>query len=275
MRSGGVEKGGGGEDGVKITAVVVTCNDEKYLKESLESLAFCDQLIVVDLESTDSSAAIARNAGAEVLLREKVPVVEKARGYALPHARNDWLLFQDPDEVLPASLARQAAEEAAGNPRAAVINAPIQYYFKEKPLTCCVWGTPGRNKILLVHRERVRFRPLVHRWFDIAEGFETVTIQRDGDNFIRHYWMRSWGQLIEKHRRYIRQEGESRHKAGQRFSWRAALIESRRALTTNLFDHRGLFGGLTGISLSLFYCWYVFMSHMSLRKYGRGQKVKT
>ena len=263
MRSDGTEKG----CDVKITAIVVTCNDERYLKESLESLAFCDQLIVVDLESTDSSVEIAQKAGAEVLRRERVPIVEKARGYALPRARNHWLLFQDPDEVLSASLARQAVEEVIRNPHAAIIRAPWQFYFKDKPLNCCIWGAPGQSKILLVHRERVRLSPLVHRGFDIAEGFETVTITRQGDNFIRHYWMSSWSQLIEKHRRYIRQEGEAKYLKGERFSWPGWILNTGIALKCSLIDYRGILGGTTGIFLSFFYAWYVAMSLLSLRKY--------
>ncbi len=258
------------KDGIKFTAIVVTYNEQKYLKSCLESLSFCDQIIVVDLGSTDSCVAIAKEAGAEVLRHERVPVVEKVRGYALEYARNGWVIFQDPDEVLPASLAAELPGFIEKHPEAAFIRAPIQFYFKGKPLTCCIWGAPGQSKILLVHKERVRFRPLVHRFFDPVEGYETVSIKREGDNFIRHYWIDSYNQLFEKHLRYIKQEGESRYNSGERFSWRGTFYMTLCALKNNLIDCRGLRGGLRGVFLSLFYGWYIFMSHLSLRKYERG-----
>lgn len=254
-------------DEIGFTGIVVTLNEERYLKASLESLSFCDELIVVDLGSTDSSVEIARAAGAQVLTHERVPVVEKVREFAMRKARHDWIVFQDPDEVMPPSLGESLRAVVEAKPEAAVVRAPIQFYFKEKPLNCCVWGVRNNSKVLLVHRDRINLRPLVHRGYEPLPGYEEVSIPRSGENFIRHYWMSSYGQLFEKHLRYIRNEGESRHNSGQRFSWPSMLVDTMRAVKMNLVDYRGLFGGPTGIFLSFFYGWYVLMGWLSLRSF--------
>ncbi len=251
----------------KITAIVVTCNDSLYLERSLKSLAFCDQVIVVDLESTDSSVRIAKELGADVLLRERVPVVEQARLFAMSQVRHEWLLFQDPDEVIPYALACQVKKALCGNPNLSMIKAPIQFYFKGKPLTFCIWGVPWNKKTLIVHRDRVSLKPHVHKGYEAVEGFDVLEIKRERDNYIQHYWMESWTQLVEKHKRYIQKEGEARYKSGQRFSWAGALYDSCFSVAKNLIYYKGLWGGATGISLSFFYGWYIFMSHLSLRAY--------
>lgn len=260
--------------GVGITAIIVTFNEQKYLKASLESLRFSDQLIVVDLGSEDSSVSIARDAGAELLFHGRVPIVEKVREYALGHARHDWVVFLDPDEVIPEALAGQIKDAILKNPDAAIIRVPRRFFFKEKLLNCCVWGVYDTVKTLAIHRDRASLKPYVHRGFELSEGFREVQVPPGEDNFIRHYWMSSYGQLIEKHLRYIEEEGESRYSNGHRFSWRRMLGETLSALKVNLLDCRGLYGGFTCIFLSFFYGWYVFMSCLSLRRYEHRVKGK-
>lgn len=77
--------------------------------------------------------------------------------------------------------------------------------------------------------------------------------------------------MFEKHWRYIKFEGESRYNAGQRFSWRSMLRNTAGNLKVNLINDRGLYGGFTGIFLSFFFGWYIFMGWLSLRKYERRQ----
>lgn len=255
-----------GMDEIKLSAVVVTFNEEKYLRDCLASLSFCDELLVVDLGSTDGSVRIAEEAGAKVLRHERVPVVEKIREYAMRLARNDWVVFLDPDEVMPPIFSDEVVK-AAGAPLAAVIRVPWQFYFKGKPLTCCVWGVKNMTKPVFIHRERTSLKPLVHSGYQPLPGYVVIEIPRSGDNFIRHYWMSSYGQLFEKHLRYIRYEGESRYNSGQRFSWLSMLWDAAQAVKTNLISYRGLLGGTTGVFLSFFYGWYVFMGWLSLRSY--------
>ena len=58
-----------------VTAIVVTCNEESYLEACFESLRWCDQLIVVDLHSKDSSRSIAERYTNDVLSHDSSPIV--------------------------------------------------------------------------------------------------------------------------------------------------------------------------------------------------------
>lgn len=260
-------------DSILFTGIVVTCNEERYLRDCLKSLSFCDELIVVDLGSTDSSLRIAREAGAKVLHHERVPVVEQVREFAVRQARNEWIVFIDPDEIMSPALAEEIIE-AARAPRTAAIKLPWQFYFKDKPLTCCVWGIKNNSKLSAVHRNRISLKPLVHRGYEPMPGYEVIEISRTEDNFVRHYWMSSYGQLIEKHLRYIRHEGEAKYNSGLRFSWLSMLTDTAQAIRTNLISYRGLLGGPTGIFLSFFYGWYVFMGWLSLRSFQKKMRTE-
>jgi hypothetical protein len=115
------------------------------------------------------------------------------------------------------------------------------------------------------NRKRVIVKPLVHAGLQIIDGFLTEDIDSVGQYVVKHYWIDGWAQLIEKHRRYIVQEGPTRLARGESFGWLKLSVEVISALRTSLFRRSGWRGGWRGISLSFFYAWYVAMSVLSLR----------
>lgn len=259
---------------VRITGLVVTYNEERRLHACLNCLAFCEQLIVVDLGSTDQSVSIAREHGAEVISHRRVPFAEELWPEVVPLARNDWIIRIDPDEVYPPLLVEDLVNAIVDDERAGMIIVPYQYYFGEVPLHTTHWGGT-KYYGWIVHRGRVVLKPLVHTRPECKPGYVQVRIERKAGNVVQHYWVDGWSQLIEKHTRYIRLEGESRYATGARFSWRTWVRGTLGALKRSLVDDRGLFGGLLGIALSFFYAWYVSMSLLSLRRYQRRKKSES
>src|ERR1700690_1500785 len=93
-----------------LTALVSSRNEGHLLQRCLAAIAFCDELIVIDIEPDDDTVAVAEAAGARVVRHELVPIAEWARVPVAPQARHDWLLVVDPDEVLPVALAAEVAQ---------------------------------------------------------------------------------------------------------------------------------------------------------------------
>ncbi len=250
-----------------ITAAVVTRNEAAKLDACLESLFFADELVVVDLESDDDPAAVARRHGATVRRRAVVPVVEEVREEIAVAARHDWVLYLDPDERLPAGSEDELRDAIGRQSGAAAVRMPWQFYFAGQPLTTTVWGRE-QEKTILVHRHRVRFHTGVHRGIEPLPGHPVVTLPRSRPDFaIQHLWVDGWADLLAKHRRYLAQEGHALHHAGQRFAWRRALHHTGWALKHSLVRQRGWAGGPRGIALSLFFAAYTFLSWISLRRY--------
>jgi glycosyltransferase involved in cell wall biosynthesis len=87
-----------------LSAIIITRNEAKNIAACLESVAFCDQRIVVDSGSTDETVAIAKGCGAEVTTHEWAGFgVQK--NFALSLARGDWVLSIDADERVSPPLA--------------------------------------------------------------------------------------------------------------------------------------------------------------------------
>ncbi|HUO76527.1 MAG TPA: glycosyltransferase family 2 protein [Thermodesulfovibrionales bacterium] len=253
---------------IPLTAIVVTYNEAPRLRNCLESLAFCDQLLVVDLGSADESVRIAQECGAEVFHHDWVPFVERVLRYALSFARNDWVLRFDPDEAFPKKLVNHLMPSLVQT-HVAIVGLPYQYYFLGKPLRTTIWGGKRMMSRKLFHKDRVEISPYVHQALQCKPGYAQINVEPLGDDAIQHFWVDSFEQLSEKHRRYLRYEGESRYRTGQRFAWHKMFYNTLRSLGENLVYRRGLFGGFSGIFLSFYHSWYVCRGWLSLREYER------
>lgn len=82
-----------------LSAVVITRNEERTLEKCLESLNFCDELIIVDSNSTDATQHIANKFGAKIFYRE-MDSFSNQRNFGLSKTSGDWVLFLDADEVV-------------------------------------------------------------------------------------------------------------------------------------------------------------------------------
>jgi glycosyltransferase involved in cell wall biosynthesis len=117
-------------DGVQralLSGVVTTYNNAATLEACLASLAFCDELVVLDSDSDDDTRAITARHGAKVS-------VQPFQGYgaqkqaAIDLARHDWVLLLDADEHLT-EAGRVAIERELAAPRAQGYRLPRQEWL--------------------------------------------------------------------------------------------------------------------------------------------------
>lgn len=86
-----------------ISAIVITKNEEKMIEDCLKSLAFVDEIIVVDTGNTDNTNKIANSFGAKIV-KSSGDDYSKFRNDGLKHATGDWILFVDADERVSPEL---------------------------------------------------------------------------------------------------------------------------------------------------------------------------
>lgn len=255
------------ENKCKFTGIVVVYNEKKYLRSSLQSLQFCDEIIVVDLGSTDGSVDIAVEEGAEVVNHEWVPVPGRARKYGAKNAKNDWIIFLDPDEVFPSKIAPSLCRTIRENNNVGRIYVPWLNYFKGDPLMGTVWGGK-KYKGHILNKKRCKINKDVHNEISIKSNYNCEKIEWNEGGFIKHYWMDSWGSWLQKHFRYVKNEGEARFKEGERFpGWIRCVWRVIHAFKSCFVDHEGWREGGRGLFLSAFWALYQGASLLSLRHY--------
>ena len=249
-----------------LSALVVSCNEGDQLARCLPTIAFCDEIIVVDLESTDETVEVASAAGARVLRRRRVDSVERARFDAISEARHDWLLYTDPDEEVPLAL---AAEVTALLPQidddVALVYGPIQYHFGGRPLRGTVWGGPHWRRFL-VRRDAVEITPIIYSGTILKHGYRALELPFSAETAIAHHWVSGYRELIAKHRRYVRVAAEDRARAGETTGWRAVAGAPWRAFHESMVAKRGYRDGVAGLLLSLFWAWHSTRSELALKR---------
>ncbi len=91
-----------------ISAVINVRNEADNLKKCLKSIkGVVDEIIVVDMQSTDGSDLVAKEFGAKVYSYKWMKYVEPARNFAISKATGNWVLLLDPDEYLGKSLIQE------------------------------------------------------------------------------------------------------------------------------------------------------------------------
>jgi glycosyltransferase involved in cell wall biosynthesis len=94
----------------KISAVVITYNEEKSIRRCLESLKFADEIIVVDSESKDKTVSIAREFTAKIYIQKWLGFARQ-REFACKQASHEWVLIIDADEAVTPELAEEIEEK--------------------------------------------------------------------------------------------------------------------------------------------------------------------
>ncbi len=112
-----------------ISLVVNTLNEEANIADCIASVSgFADEVIVVDMESSDRTASIASSFGAVVHTIPREKFVDPARNKALSFASGDWILVLDADERLTPAVAAELKKTADGD-MAEVVNVPFEVHM--------------------------------------------------------------------------------------------------------------------------------------------------
>lgn len=92
----------------KLSVIIPTYNCANILKEALDSVSWAWEIIVVDMGSTDGTIELSKSYGAKLFKRiPKNGNFDQNRKFGMEHAKGDWLLKLDSDEVLSKALQKE------------------------------------------------------------------------------------------------------------------------------------------------------------------------
>lgn len=120
-----------------ISAIVLTHNEEAILLRCLKSLSWCDEVIIIDDNSTDGIVGIAKKLGAKVFAHSLNDDFAAQRNVGLEKAKGEWVLFVDSDEVVTPQLASEIKQ--------AVRTVHKGFYIKRKDWLFGRWLTHGET----------------------------------------------------------------------------------------------------------------------------------
>jgi glycosyltransferase involved in cell wall biosynthesis len=144
----------------RLSAIVIAKNEAANIADCLDSLAFCDELVVLDGGSSDDTVALAKAKGARVVSAPDWRGYGPQKNLALSQARGDWVLSVDADERVTPALAREI-ETSMADDRANGYKIPRLSSFCGREIHHSGWYPD--LVLRLFRREKARFSDdLVH-----------------------------------------------------------------------------------------------------------------
>lgn len=228
-----------------LSVILITKNEAVNIRECLESVAFADQVIVIDGASVDGTAEIARECGAQVVVATDWPGFGPQKNRALALASCDWVLSLDADERVDAALAaeiRQMLEQ----PTADAFDLPRRSWFCGQWVQHSGWWPDYVTR--LFRRGTCRFSDdLVHERLIV----DSTASRSRLENPLLHYSYRNFSQVLQKIDSYSSAGAQMRYQAGKRSSLGQAIRHGLWAFLRTYFIRRGFLDGRAGFLIAL------------------------
>jgi len=229
-----------------ISAVVHTFNEEKNIKRCLSSLQWVDEIILVDMGSTDQTCQVAKEYKVKIFHHEYIGFVEPARNFGISKATNDWILIVDADEEIPKTLADYLKKETK-NPRGDFYRIARKNIIFDKWIKHTGWWPDYQvrffKKGTVSWTEKIHGVPLT-----IGEGIDVETYE---DLSIVHYNYPSIEKYLERLNRYTSITAKELFLSNIQFSSRDLLEKPTKEFINRYFVWDGYKDGLHGLVLSL------------------------
>ena len=246
-----------------ITVYTLSFNEARQIREVLETVAWADELVLVDSFSTDGTVEIARTFGARVI-SEQFGGFGKLRNRALETATHDWILSIDADERCTPELAAEVRQEMTA-PRADAYLVPRKNFFFGRWIRHCGWY-PDYRQPQFFNRAKMRYRDdLVH------EGYE---LQGRLGRLREHVLQYPWPTIevaTAKSQRYAALMAE-RYAHMNKQATATKLVGSPLAMFLKMYvAQQGFRDGLHGLVLSALYAYYTFLKYAKLWELQQGR----
>lgn len=246
---------------MKISACIITLNEEENLPRCLESIRdVVDEIIVVDSGSTDRTKFIATEFNAR-FIRNEWPGYVAQKNFALSKAKHPWVLSLDADEVLSPELKESIAklrtaeipESVSGYEMARVV------YFEGQWIRFGDWY-PDRL-VRLFRKEQGEFTGgRVHERLEIKGDIEPL----EGE--IHHYSFKDWQDYRDRIEHYSTLWAEQKAEEGLSFGPFIPMTRALCRFLRSFFIKQGFRGGLPGFHLARLQAREVYLKYKKLRK---------
>lgn len=246
---------------MKITATVITLNEEHNIAAALESLSWADEIIVVDSQSADRTVEIARAFTDRIFVRSW-PGYSAQKNFAAEQAVNDWIFSLDADERVSRELANEIAQLRGGSePEAAGFEMSRLTFYLGRWIKHSGWRPD--YKLRLYDRKRARWRgDYVHETLEADGKIERLT----GD--ILHYTIRDASEHHLRMDRYTTLAAEQAYSQGKRASLRSLLVSPTGVFLRSYILKLGFLDGVPGLAIARFAAHYEFLRNLKLWEMG-------
>ncbi|MDF7798264.1 glycosyltransferase family 2 protein [Pontiellaceae bacterium B1224] len=223
----------------KLSVCIIAFNEEDKIGRCLESLTWCDEIIVVDSNSTDRTREISRQFTDKVIVHEWMGF-SRQKEFAWEQAENPWILWLDADEAVSPELKDEICAKLDGNSNEAGYRLPRMVYFMNRWIKHGDWY-PDLNIRLFKKSETKIVHSDVHERVDVKGAIGTL------HHPILHWPFDSISDLLLKADQYSSLAAEGTFKTAGFFD---LFFRPGFNFFRGYFIKRGFLDGLAGLVIA-------------------------
>ncbi|HTK29447.1 MAG TPA: glycosyltransferase family 2 protein [Vicinamibacterales bacterium] len=239
----------------KLSVTVITKNESANLPDALRSVAFADEIVVVDSGSTDGTADIARQFTPRVIVRGW-PGYAAQKNFAAAEASHDWILSLDADERVTPELGAEIRAALAA-PAHAAFSMPRVAWHLGRWIRTTDWY-PDYQRRLYDRRAAEWTGQYVHE--SVAVRGTEGRLRHD----LQHYPYTGIADHLETMDRYTTYAARQMHEAGRRAGILQVAGHPPLAFLRNYLAKGGIRDGAPGFVISAMNAYYVFLKFAKL-----------
>jgi glycosyltransferase involved in cell wall biosynthesis len=242
---------------MRISATVITYNEERNIARAMESLRCCDEIIVVDSGSTDRTAEIAERLGAKVV-ESPWPGYARQKNLAAEHASNDWILSVDADEALSEALEGEIWQIKKNGPDFDAYTVPRLAQYMGRWILHSGWY-PDR-KVRLYDRNKARWvGDFVHESVEVNGRLGHL------HSDLLHFTCDSFAEHFKTMDRYTTLAAEQIVSQRKQPGWSKLLLDPPWTFLRSYVIQRGFQDGLEGLTIAYMAALYNFVKYAKAR----------
>ncbi len=244
----------------KISAIIPTFNEADNIAAAIESLTFCDEVVVVDSFSEDETVEIAKQFTSNVVQRKYTGPADQ-KNWAIPKAKHEWVFILDADERVTPELAKEITTLLQNkNIEEDAFWIGRQSYFMGKKVNYSGWQ---KDKVVrLIRRDTCRYNlKQVHEEIDTTNIKVGVLKEK-----MVHYTYKSMDHFMDKMDRYAKWSAEDHLSKTPKVTWFHLNVKPTARFLKHYILQLGFLDGKVGYQISKIMAWGVKRRYEYLQK---------
>lgn len=240
----------------KITAIIPTLNEEIHIEAAITSVAFADEIIVIDSFSTDNTVTLAEKHNVKIIKRE-FDDFSSQKNFAIDKAKHPWIYVLDADERVTPQVEKEILAAVKKPEDKVGFYVRRTFYFCGRKIK---YGGCQRDKVVrLFLKEFCKYNGS-----PVHETIEAKGKLGFFKNKIEHYSYKNYDHYMSKMNHYGALRGKQFYEKGKKVNLYHILVKPHARFVIHYFIRLGFLDGFPGYVFAKTQAYGVYTKYLKL-----------